>query len=84
MMSCVVYTMTVDVLAPCITRSSATMILIMEDEEFLAFHKEKFQVPVHLSGEDKSNVKCRNTIGYLDKYMCRRLRLWNSQDREVV
>ena len=33
---------------------------------------------------NKSNVTRQNTIGCLDQYMCRGLRLWNSQGCEVV
>ena len=32
----------------------------------------------------KSDVKHRNTLGYLDQYTCTGLRLWNSRDREAV
>ena len=28
--------------------------------------------------------KCWNTLGCLDQYMCRGLRLWNRQDRDAV
>ena len=31
-----------------------------------------------------SDVKSLNTLGYLDQYMCRGLRLWNSRDHELV
>ena len=33
---------------------------------------------------NKSDIKCWNTLSYLDQYMCRVLRLWNSRDREAV
>ena len=33
---------------------------------------------------NKSDVKCRNTLGCLDQYMCKVLRLWNRQDCETV
>ena len=33
---------------------------------------------------NKTNIKCQNTLGCLDSYMCRGLRLWNSWNREVV
>ena len=41
-----VNTMFIDALAPCITRSSATMVLIMKDKQVLVFHKNGFQCPV--------------------------------------
>ena len=34
--------------------------------------------------DHKSDVKCRNTLGCLDQYTCRRLRLWNNQDHKTV
>ena len=33
---------------------------------------------------NKSDVKYRNTLVYLDQYMCKVLRLWNSQGCETV
>ena len=33
---------------------------------------------------NKSDVKCSITLGYLDQYRCRGLRLWNSRDHEAV
>ena len=39
-------TMTADDLAPCIARSSAAMVLIMEDEQIHVFHEVGFQLPV--------------------------------------
>ena len=33
---------------------------------------------------NKSDVTCQNTLRCLDQYMFRRLRLWKSQDHEVV
>ena len=33
---------------------------------------------------NKNDVKRRNTLGCLDQYMCKVLRLWNSQDCETV
>ena len=32
---------------------------------------------------NKSDIKCQNTLGCLDQYTCRGLRLWNSLDYEV-
>ena len=33
---------------------------------------------------DKNDIKRRNTLGCLDQYKCKVLRLWNSQDHETV
>ena len=33
---------------------------------------------------NKNDVKRRNTLGCLDQYMCKVLRLWNNRDRETV
>ena len=33
---------------------------------------------------NKSDIKCWNTLGCLDQYTCRWLRLWKSRDRETV
>ena len=33
---------------------------------------------------NKSNIQCRNMLGCLDQYTCRRLRLWNNRDCEMV
>ena len=39
---------------------------------------------MNLSDEfNKSDIKCWNTLGFLDQYTCRCLRLWSSPDREV-
>ena len=38
----------------------------------------------HGGKKNKSDVKFRNTLGYLDQYICRSLRLWNSQDCEAM
>ena len=38
--------MAVDALAPCVTRSSATIVLNMQDKWILDFCKEGFQLPV--------------------------------------
>ena len=35
-----------NVLAPCVTRSSATMIIKMQDNHVYVSHKEEFQLPV--------------------------------------
>ena len=32
---------------------------------------------------NKSDVKCWNTLGCLDQYICKVLRLWNSRDHET-
>ena len=37
--------MAADALAPCVTKSSAAMVLIMQDEHVLVFHEEGFQQP---------------------------------------
>ena len=37
--------MATDALAPCVTRSSPTMVLTMQDKEVLVFGKEEFQLP---------------------------------------
>ena len=34
--------------------------------------------------DDKSDIKCKNTLGCLDQYVCSGLRLWNSRDHETV
>ena len=36
------------------------------------------------SDHDKSDGICWNTLGCLDQYTCKMLRLWNSQDLETV
>ena len=34
--------------------------------------------------KNKNGVKRQNTLGCLDQWMCKVLRLWNNQDRETV
>ena len=36
------------------------------------------------SNTNKNDVKCQNTLGCLDQYTCKVLRLWNSRERETV
>ena len=38
--------MAADALAPCVARTSAAMILIMENMQFLVLLEEEFQLPV--------------------------------------
>ena len=37
--------MAADALAPCISRPSAAMILIMQEKQVFVFHQEGFQLP---------------------------------------
>ena len=39
---------------------------------------------MNLTKKNKSDGKRRNTLGYIDQYTYKVLRLWNSQDRETV
>ena len=41
-----VNTIAADALATCVARSSAAMILIMQDKQVLVIHEERFQLPV--------------------------------------
>ena len=52
-----VKTMSADALAPCITRTPATMVLTVLDKQFLVFHFEGFQLPVPILCWDKKNMK---------------------------
>ena len=65
--------MPTEALLPCVTRSSATMILTMNDISILAFHKEEFH-PCLLSvlKNDKKNA---HVILYLLTYKFRPVRV---------
>ena len=56
------------------------------------FHNEFFQklgntfliLKLSNTQDNKSDIKCPNTLGSLDRFMCRGFRLWNGRDREAV
>ena len=39
-----------DILAPCVTRASAAIVLTMQDEDIFVFDKPRFQLPVSSKG----------------------------------
>ena len=57
-----------DTLAPCVARSSAAMMLIMQHRGFLVCHKKRFEVPEMIGSTiiflifQKINSACRNLI----------------------
>ena len=56
--------MVADALAPCVTRSSATMTLTMQDKWVLVFHWERFQLPVP-SSVLRNDRKCKYDFIFL-------------------
>ena len=46
--------------------------------------KKQMSCNMHFLLKDKSDGKCRNTLGGLDQYARNVFRLWNSRDRETV
>ena len=56
-----VNTMTADVLAPCVAKTSAAMVLTMWDKQVFVFHMEEFQLPVpsqYWKIPDDANTLC--------------------------
>ena len=58
----IVKIITVDALAPCVARTSAPMILIMNNKPVLVLREEGFQLPV--------SCKCVRMIKILDTFLC--------------